>query len=98
MPAVDCPNVNEWQAALQPTARLNPTQLAHLDHCWECREIVAELVGRGNGGSTRIENAAAQPEIAAIGRFAIDSMCGQGAMGVVYRAHDPLLQRPVAIK
>lgn len=33
-----------------------------------------------------------------IGRYEITSEIGQGAMGVVYRANDPLLERTVAIK
>ena len=33
-----------------------------------------------------------------IGRYVIDGTLGQGAMGVVYLAHDPLLKRRVAIK
>ena len=37
-----------------------------------------------------------QPE--QIGRFRIQSLLGRGAMGVVYRGHDPEIDRPVAIK
>ncbi len=37
-----------------------------------------------------------QPEL--IGRFRIQSLLGRGAMGVVYRGHDPEIDRPVAIK
>ena len=32
------------------------------------------------------------------GRFEIQSLLGKGAMGVVYKAHDPTLNRDVAIK
>ncbi len=33
-----------------------------------------------------------------IGKFEILAELGQGAMGTVYRAHDPILDRPVALK
>ena len=33
-----------------------------------------------------------------IGRYQIESEIGRGAMGVVYLAHDPRLERPVAVK
>ena len=33
-----------------------------------------------------------------LGRFEISAVLGQGAMGVVYLAHDPQIDRPVAIK
>jgi len=40
------------------------------------------------------------PEIlpATLGRYVIQSEIGQGAMGIVYRATDPVLDRPVALK
>ena len=35
---------------------------------------------------------------ATFGRFVVDSLIGEGGMGAVYRATDPILQRTVAIK
>ena len=32
------------------------------------------------------------------GRYVVDSEIGQGAMGKVYRGHDPMVERTVAIK
>src|SRR5256885_13286627 len=35
---------------------------------------------------------------AQIGRYVVQSVIGRGAMGVIYKAHDPAIDRLVAIK
>jgi serine/threonine-protein kinase len=39
-----------------------------------------------------------QSQITSVGKYRVLSQIGEGAMGVVYRALDPVLNRPVAIK
>ena len=41
---------------------------------------------------------AGPPDPDQIGRYRIDGTIGRGAMGVIYRAHDPMIDRAVALK
>jgi tetratricopeptide (TPR) repeat protein/predicted Ser/Thr protein kinase len=61
----------------------------HLDTCTDCAELVAAL-----GHVTE----PARVEGDHIGRYQIIGLLGTGAMSVVYEAHDPELDRRVAIK
>ncbi|HEY5949349.1 MAG TPA: serine/threonine-protein kinase [Kofleriaceae bacterium] len=60
---------------------------AHIDSCDSCRDLVATVAATGD---------APPPEM--IGRYQITTMLGSGAMGIVYEAIDPQLERRVAIK
>jgi serine/threonine protein kinase len=57
---------------------------AHLDECAECRAALSSFA-RGEARPT-------------YGRYRLDTVIGSGGMGIVYRAWDPELSRPVAIK
>lgn len=79
---------------------------AHLAECTSCREAVAILLkGRRHdveSGSLTNPDQVSSPLLqlpgAHLGRYEIAETLGAGGMGVVYAAHDPKLDRKVALK
>ena len=63
------------------------------------RHTLAALLGLGTlhpGGTLVLDDPAL--EMPVLGRYRVDKVLGQGAMGMVYLGHDPKIGRPLAIK
>ncbi|WP_437568166.1 protein kinase domain-containing protein [Sorangium sp. So ce542] len=69
----------------------------HLDACAPCRALVSEVVRRDVDASGE-DALAPSPIPARIGRYKIVETLGVGSYGIVIAAHDPELDRLVAIK
>jgi eukaryotic-like serine/threonine-protein kinase len=82
-------------------ARLEAEQ--HLDGCAECARVLAEYLRiYVSSDSAHVPSRAparpdAEPPLE-LGRYRLGARLGAGAMGVVFAAHDPELDRPIAIK
>src|SRR5262245_8675693 len=108
---VDCPGNNtiaELVCRRLAVAEASAVE-AHVADCATCRRLVVALassslprlvasaIGTEPTASDRASTRLLRPGDA-IGRYRVVDLLGAGAMGVVYAAHDPELDRRVAVK
>ena len=90
----DCPSDETLAALLDGT--LGSDEVAavhqHIDGCAACRALLADAARSGAPGDAPL------PRGAVVGRYLVIGLVGAGAMGVVYAAWDPKLERKVALK
>ncbi len=71
---------------------------AHLPTCAVCRRLISELIKETVEATDEPPVAVAHARGSQIGRYLILEKIGSGAMGTVYSAYDPKLDRKIALK
>jgi eukaryotic-like serine/threonine-protein kinase len=90
-----CPTENELVAFVAGATERRADVEGHLSGCERCRVAVANLASR-TASSMRAPGQQRRGD--EVGRYVVLELVGEGAMGRVYAAYDPVLDRKVALK
>ena len=98
-----CPS-EEALALLSSGAQVDDSVRSHAEGCAECKAVLQALAAARSGvmsntlASPGTARGSAAPPQQQIGRYEVHRLLGAGAMGRVFEAHDPQLDRRVALK
>ncbi|MBL8939061.1 MAG: serine/threonine protein kinase [Archangium sp.] len=90
-----CPSENDLLAFVAGATENRGDVESHLVGCERCRVAVASLVSQTAAPS---RPSGLQQRGDTVGRYVVLELVGEGAMGRVYAAYDPVLDRKVALK
>ncbi len=91
----DCPTESALLEYVAGNSAEQASLEAHLVGCERCRAAVVALVSRT---VSTLRQSGVLVRGASVGRYVVIDLIGQGAMGQVHAAYDPVLDRKVALK